>query len=212
MTQSLRAATILHLLILAALSAPSQDHHDRYETIDVLAYRFEIDLNDTSDVIRCMADIEIAFRKDVEQFQLDLASAGKENKGMKVQQITEDGLELSFKHQDDLLTLNIPKTQPGIKRIYRIIYSGVPGDGLIISLNKFGDRTFFGDNWPNRGHHWLPLVDHPSDKAIVEFIVSAPDHYGVVAVGELVLKKGKTDHITLAHYSSSLLQAHGNWC
>ena len=92
---------------------------------------------------------------------------------MKVQQVSENGLELSFQHQDDLLTLHIPKTQAGIKRSYRILYNGVPDDGLIISLNKFGDRTFFGDNWPNRGHHWLPLVDHPSDKAIVEFIVNA---------------------------------------
>jgi aminopeptidase N len=193
--QSLKAVIFLFLLILATLHAPSQDHHQRYEAIDVLAYRFEIDLNDTSDVIRGKADMEIAFRKEVEQFQLDLASTGIDNKGMKVQQVSENGLELSFQHQDDLLTLHIPKTQAGIKRSYRILYSGVPDDGLIISLNKFGDRTFFGDNWPNRGHHWLPLVDHPSDKAIVEFIVNAPDHYGVVSVGKKVSEKREAGRV-----------------
>lgn len=61
----------------------------------------------------------------------------------------------------------------------------------------------FGDNWPNRGHHWLPLVDHPSDKAIVEFIVSAPDHYGVVAVGELVSEKKESGKI-ISHWLTTV--------
>ena len=54
---------------------------------------------------------------------------------------------------------------------------------MIIGKNKFGDRGFFGDNWPDRGHHWLPVVDHPSDKAAVDFIMIAPQHYSVVANG-----------------------------
>lgn len=203
MIQGLKTTLILLLSVFAKLSAPCQDHHQRYEAIDVLAYRFEIDLNDTSDVIRGTADIEIAFRKEMEQFQLDLACTGLKKKGMSVKRITEDGLELSFRHQDDLITLNISKTKAGVKRNYRIIYSGVPGDGLIISLNKFGDRTFFGDNWPDRGHHWLPLVDHPSDKAIVEFIVSAPDHYGVVAVGKKVSEK-REDGRVYSHWLTTV--------
>jgi aminopeptidase N len=173
-------------LLLTFLIIPSygQDHHERYESIDVLSYRFEIDLNDTSNVIQGISEIEIAFRKDVAQFQLDLSYNNAENTGMKVKQITEDGQEIPFLQEDDLISLAIPIAHQGTQRNYRIIYSGVPSDGLIISKNKFGDRTFFGDNWPNRGHHWLPLVDHPSDKAIVEFIVRAPDHYGVVSVGK----------------------------
>jgi aminopeptidase N len=186
MKQSLKTTLFLLLSGLVTLTAPCQDHHQRYETIDVLAYRFEIDLNDTSDVIQGTAHIEIAFRKDVDQFQLDLSNKLPDNTGMEVKQITEDGRELSFQHREDRITLHIPGAKQGTKRNYKIIYGGVPGDGLIISRNKFGDRTFFGDNWPNRGHHWLPLVDHPSDKAIVEFIVHAPDHYGVVAVGKRI--------------------------
>jgi len=62
-------------LILAFLILPSkgQDHYERYEAIDVLSYRFEIDLNDSSDVIQGTTNIEIAFRKDVDRFQLDLS-------------------------------------------------------------------------------------------------------------------------------------------
>jgi aminopeptidase N len=59
----------------------------------------------------------------------------------------------------------------------------VPADGLIISKNKYGDRTFFSDHWPNRARHWLPCHDTPADKATVAFYVVAPEHYRVVANG-----------------------------
>jgi aminopeptidase N len=64
-----------------------------------------------------------------------------------------------------------------------ITYAGVPADGLIISKNLYGDRTFFGDNWPDRARHWLPCMDHPYEKASVEFIVTAPPQYEVIANG-----------------------------
>jgi len=195
---------LLYLLVIfQILPLKGQDHHERYATIDVLSYRFEIDLNDSTNLIRGTADINIAFRKDVDQFQLDLACSHTNTSGMKVEQITEDGRELLFLHRDNRITLTIPRAMEGSQRSYRIIYSGIPSDGLIISKNKFGDRTFFGDNWPNRGHHWLPLVDHPSDKAIAEFIVSAPDHYGVVSIGKKVAEKREAGRVT-SHWLTSV--------
>jgi aminopeptidase N len=71
-----------------------------------------------------------------------------------------------------------------------VAYKGVPATGLKIAKNKHGDRTFFSDNWPNKGRHWLPTVDHPYDKAMCEFIVTAPSHYQVVSNG---LKIEETD-------------------
>jgi aminopeptidase N len=186
-----------------ALWARGQDHHARYLTLDVLSYRFEIDLNDSTDVIRGKADMHIAFRKNVEQFHLDLGYTPENGKGMQVSQVTEDGRDLAFHQQHDRITLDIPPAVQGSQRSYQITYSGVPADGLIITKNKFGDRTFFGDNWPNRGHHWLPLVDHPSDKAFVEFVVSAPDHYKVVAVGKMTAEI-QADGRICTHWSSTV--------
>src|SRR5690606_15487849 len=60
--------------------------------------------------------------------------------------------------------------------------------------------TFFGDNWPDRAHHWLPCVDHPSDKASVEFIVPAPDHYQVVANGMQIEETNLDDETKLTHW------------
>lgn len=203
MKHLLKATLILLTSGLLIHPARSQDHHDRYRAIDVLSYRFEIDLNDTSDVIRGLAHIEIAFREDVESFHLDLVSQHEDGTGMKVQQLTENGKKADFIQEDDRILLNIPKAYPGSKRTYCISYSGIPADGLIISENKFGDRTFFGDNWPNRGHHWLPLVDHPSDKALVEFLVSAPEHYGIVSVGKKVSEKTEGGRIR-SHWLTSV--------
>jgi len=94
---------LLNLLtVFLILPLMGQDHHDRFEAIDVLSYRFEIDLNDTTNVIRGTADIDIAFRKDVDQFQLDLTSSLTDSTGMKVELITEDGREALFLHQDKL--------------------------------------------------------------------------------------------------------------
>lgn len=191
---------VLHFLVLPS---SGQNHHERFESIDVHSYRFEIDLNDSCDVIRGIADLDIAFLKDVEKFQLDLSYNHEDGIGMKVKQITENGQDIPFIQKDNLIYLTIPLACQGTLRSYRIVYGGIPDDGLIVSKNKFGDRTFFGDNWPNRGHHWLPLVDHPSDKAMVEFIVSAPEHYGVVSVGTNISERKEAGKI-ISHWKTGV--------
>jgi aminopeptidase N len=178
----------LYLLLVAGLlftAASAQDHHARQGSIDVLSYRFEIDLNDTTNQVRGVADIEIAFLQHLDHFALDLRGIDSDSTGMRVHAITMNGKEVIYQQLTDQIVLTGVGARRGESRTFRIKYSGIPADGLIISKNKFGDRTFFGDNWPNRGHQWLPLVDHPSDKAPVEFLVHAPEHYQVVSVGTL---------------------------
>ncbi len=75
----------------------------------------------------------------------------------------------------------------------RIRYHGVPRDGLVIRIGEDGKRTIFADNWPDRAHLWLPVQDHPSDKATVSWRVEVPISDRVIANGNLV----KVD--TLAH-------------
>ena len=69
-----------------------------------------------------------------------------------------------------------------------------PADGLIISNNKFGDRTFFGDNWAERAHNWLPCNDHVADKSFCGILVTAPDHYQVVANGLKIEETNLPNH------------------
>ena len=195
--------SLLFLLLLFLIPASGQEHHQRYESLDVLSYRFEIDLNDSSDLVKATADIKIEFLQNVEQFFLDLSYSQAESTGMRVMEITESsGREVVFEQESDQILFSQVHAREGEQRSYHISYRGIPNDGLIISENKFGDRTFFGDNWPNRGHHWLPLVDHPSDKAVVEFLVHAPEHYKVVSVGTLVEESREGGRVS-SHWKTS---------
>jgi aminopeptidase N len=81
---------------------------------------------------------------------------------------------------------------------------GTPADGLIISKNKFGDRTFFADNWPNRAHQWIPCIDRPDDKASFEFYVTAPDHYQVISNGIRMEEKKLDQGRKLTHWKEDI--------
>ncbi|MFN5577896.1 MAG: hypothetical protein ACK5BH_16545, partial [Bacteroidota bacterium] len=166
--------------LLIYLFARAQFIPNRYFTQDNAHYQFAISLNDASDEIKGEATILVRFRAELDTLTLDLSDK------MKVTDIKNDkGVPLKFIHQNDLLSILLPqKGITGGSITLKISYRGIPEDGLIIGTNKYGDRTFFGDNWPNRAHKWLPSNDHPRDKATVEFIVTAPEHYQVVGNGE----------------------------
>jgi aminopeptidase N len=64
-----------------------------------------------------------------------------------------------------------------------VSYGGEVSDGLIIRTDAQGRWAAFGDNWPNRARHWIPSIDHPSDKATVSWTVRTPPGRLVVANG-----------------------------
>lgn len=164
-----------------------QEHQARFAQLDVLHYRFELALSDETDQIQGEALIRIRFKQSTQSCYLDLVSPDKNGKGMQVEAVSLEGQTQSYTQTGDRLEISFSESIPaGENHTLVIRYSGVPQDGLIISRNLYGARTFFGDNWPNRAHHWLPSVDHPSDKATVEFVVAAPAHYQVIANGALV--------------------------
>jgi aminopeptidase N len=162
---------------LFAFSTPVED-------IDIEHYTFHITLNDSTDVIEGTAEISLVCIKNLNAVEFDLIGRNAQGKGMQVSTIMLKGSALKFTHQSDRLKVMLGvQAAAGDHLTLSVIYRGIPQDGLIISKNKFGDRTFFADNWPDRGRNWLPVVDHPADKAAVDFIVIAPLHYEVVSNG-----------------------------
>jgi aminopeptidase N len=152
--------------------------------IDIQHYEFSINLTDTSDVIKGNTAVDVLFLKDTKSITLDLISKNNDRKGMVILQVTEKGTPLTYTHTNNLLTIQFPATiKSGERKNIVIRYEGIPADGLIITKNKYGHRVFFADNWPNRARNWLPCVDHPADKAAVDFIVTAPSHYQVISNG-----------------------------
>jgi aminopeptidase N len=157
--------------------------------IDVLHYKYDLILSDDSDIIKGIATIRFKQLKDtaITMVTFDLTYPRKDGKGMSIDSICEQETrkEYTFDEfvKDKLTVLFWNGLKSGEEREIKIYYKGIPSDGLIISKNKYGHRTFFADNWPNRGHNWIPCIDDPSDKATVEFIITAPQHYQVVANG-----------------------------
>ncbi len=175
---------LLGVVLLFSFSGKATDPYPINRFIDVIHYQFYLEVNDSTDVIYGEATVSVLFKKNSFFFELDLANKNDLGKGMETVEVLLNGNNLGFSHNKDKLaiTLSTPAKESETLN-FRIKYQGTPNDGLIIGRNKYGDRGFFGDNWPDRAHQWLPVVDHPSDKASVDFIVSAPLHYSVVANG-----------------------------
>ncbi|MBK9452469.1 MAG: DUF3458 domain-containing protein [Bacteroidetes bacterium] len=177
-------------LTLLRIVLPAQGGNDRLDLMDVLRYDFELTLSDTTDEIKGKATIQLQLLKAAASVRLDLVAVGASKKGMKVKEVLSAGKSLEFRHSGESLEILWPENQPASTEFkLEIVYAGIPADGLIISKNEEDGRSFFGDNWPNRAHHWLPTVDHPTDKAPVGFTVLAPAHYQIVANGKLVEQK-----------------------
>lgn len=190
------------LILIIPLCASAQNHQARFDNIDVQHYVFDITVNDDSDEIKVVADVSIKFRHQVEQVNLDLVKKNGTGKGMSVLAITENNKVVNYTHQGNGLRLQIAKTKPNELRTFRIVYGGVPADGLIISSNKYGERTFFGDNWPDRAKNWLPVVDHPSDKSTVEWVITAPAHYQSIGNGVKVEDSNISDAQTTTRWKT----------
>lgn len=170
--------------LLIAFQVGATDPYPKNKSIDITHYHFYLDVNDSTDVIYGEASVTVLFKKRISFFELDLASKNNLGKGMEAIEVTLNGVNLNYSHLKDKLGINL-STQPRENEtlVFKIKYRGEPQDGLIIGKNKYGDRGFFGDNWPDRAHHWLPVVDHPFDKSSVDFSISAPLHYSVIANG-----------------------------
>jgi aminopeptidase N len=198
----MKQALFIFLLAVSWASAYSQNT----STIDVQHYRFELTLSDVSDTIRGTAGITVNFSAPANSCQLDLANTNDEGKGMEVQDVTEAGSNLSFTHKNNKLGIQFTgAAKPGDTKTFTIRYKGIPSDGLIIGQSIFKKRTFFGDNWPNRAHNWLPCNDVPADKASLEFIVTAPRHYSVVSNGIKISEELLADSTKRTHWKEDVL-------
>ena len=184
------------------------DTYPRQPGLDVVHYAFRLTLSDETDAIQAEAVVDIrVLEHGVETLVLDLVapSHNTPGQGMEVSGVTEEGAPARFEHTGERLQIALdPPGQKGERRRVVVRYGGVPATGLVIAPNKYGDRTFFSDNWPTRARHWLPTVDHPHDKATSEFVVTAPAHYQVVSNGLLVEETDTADGRRRTHWRQSV--------
>ena len=179
-----RLAVLLAVGAAAGLgpSMAAADTYPRQSGLDVVHYAFRLTLADDTDEVDGEATVELAVRADgLAAVELDLAPT------MSVSDVRAGGAALAFERPGDRLRIRLePPGRSGETRQVVVRYRGKPAGGLLIAANRHGERTFFSDNWPDKARQWLPVVDHPYDKATSEFVVTAPAHYQVVSNGRLV--------------------------
>ena len=165
----------------AQLAVPAQISHAYRPGIDVLDYDLSLDLPERGNVIRGRALLTVRRTAPVDTLVLDLLK-------LDVDSVDVNGQRAGFRRTPETILVALPKGSGGTLRV-AVTYHGPVEDGLIVRTDSAGRWTGFGDNWPNRGRHWIPSVDHPSDKATVTWRVRAPEARTVVANGTLVERR-----------------------
>jgi len=196
---------LLFVTGLFAVTITAQEMHSYNPFIDAQHYSFTLALNDLTDEINAGADITVRFLQNTDSVTFDLVNKNDAGGGMTVINVKENEANLSFKHVSNRLIIQL-KTQAktGDTKTFTITYRGIPINGLVFSKNKFGQRTIFADNWPNRARNWLPCVDHLSDKASVDFMITAPDHYQVISNGLLIEESAVEGHNKFTHWKETV--------
>ena len=176
MKTAIKNTLLLVCFVIFTNAIVVNDGYPKNPNIDIINYIFKIELSDTTDEISVDLTVDVRFvGKGVKKMRLDLInkSSELENKGMTISSVTSNGKPLEYTHKNDEVFIHLKEPSKKNQREQIVVnYKGIPANGLKIGDNMHGDRTFFSDNWPNRGRHWLATVDHPSDKAMCEPIAS----------------------------------------
>lgn len=205
----MRSLLLLGSLLVGPGSAAGPaalDDYPRRIGVDVENYRFELTLSDDTDVVTGRATVSIRFTTNgVTEVPLDLVGVGGDGRGMSVTAVSSSGSPVTFSHAEHLLMITLAESGRAGQRADLVVeYAGIPASGLVAGPNRYGDRTFFSDNWPNRARHWLPTIDHPYDKAMNEMVVTAPAHYQVVSNGVLIETTDGPNGTRTTHWRNSV--------
>ncbi|HKR08311.1 MAG TPA: M1 family metallopeptidase [Gemmatimonadaceae bacterium] len=140
-------------------------------------YDISLELPETGSSIKGDVTIQLERQSRVDTLVLDLMK-------LRVRRVDVDRRSVSFMRTDSTIVIPLPPSASRNVEV-RVLYDGVPTDGLIIGKDSAGRWTYFGDNWPNRARYWFPGIDRPDAKAMVDFRVTAPLDRTVVANGLL---------------------------
>jgi len=170
------------LALLLALQAQNPLAH----TVDsirsdqnMLHYDFAISLPESGATFQGVARVHYRPVVATGALVLDLSD------DMHVSRVSADNQPVTFRHAGDRLVIQ-HWGAVGDSLVVEIAYEGRPSDGLFIQNNVYRHRTAFADNWPERAQYWLPVEDHPSDKASVSWTIDVPGDWKAVANGRFV--------------------------
>src|SRR5262245_18956755 len=197
---SSRSALTVPIVVIILAAPGYADYYRRLPALDVIHYEIALELADQSDAISATTRVHVRMRQDgITGMWLDLEA-------MKVDNLKVGDADRSFTQHDGRISFEFDR--PYLREeivVIEIKYHGRPdAAGLLIGKNRHGQRVYFAENWPDKARFWFPSIDHPSDKATVEFSVTAPEKYDVVANGRLVETRPLNAGRKLTRWSESV--------
>jgi aminopeptidase N len=171
----MRSVAVFALLLIgSSVGAQQRPFH-------VVDYDLSLTLPDTGKRIEGLARLTIVRLGGADTLALDLT-------GPRVSRVTLAEKPAAFSQDAAHVRVYVggDRGDRGDTLQIAVEYAGAVTDGLIIGTDSAGRWMAFGDNWPDRARHWIPSIDHPSDKATVTWTVNAPSDRRVVANGALL--------------------------
>jgi aminopeptidase N len=176
-----RPSTFAAAAALALVASRAASDTDPRQPLDVLHYDVSLSF------VPALA-YEARARLDVRVLAERVAEVRLDFDGPHVDRVSESGERLAFRSEAGRLIVDLGRPRGKGEIVPLLVeYHGRPdGQGLRAGRNRHGHETVFADNWPRNARRWIPSIDHPSDKATVDFAVTAEERFEVVAPGRLV--------------------------
>jgi aminopeptidase N len=189
MTSRTRIGGAIAFAVCGAMTtrlAPAQTLGAYRPGFHVRNYDIRIDVPDSGAKIHADATLTIERTAPRDTLVLDLLD-------LTVAHVAVNGRPAMFRQTPESVIVVLPHASVGDTTVVEVEYGGAVTDGLIARRDSAGRWTYFGDNWPNRARHWIPSLDHPSDKATVTWRVRASPRQAVVANGAFVSTRPLAD-------------------
>lgn len=178
--------------------------------IDATKYSLRLFLDFDREVVSGSVEVDFtAAQPDLAALDLD-AWAGLRVLGVTLLEdpalAFDSPVDLDFEHDDDTLSINLPRTlNEGESARVLISYggrAGYGGDGINWDYHGNSQRVAWTMAEPFGARVWWPCNDRPDDKAVVDITVTAPSQYTVASNGlmESILDHG--DGTTTTHWAS----------
>lgn len=172
----------LTVLVLATWSLTLAERRERLiDSWRPVHYEVSLTFDERlSELVSVHTDVTVKVLKD------DVGSIDLDFGDMPIDSVRLSGKPAEYSQKGGKLFVTLVRAAKKDEQlIVSVDYHGRPKDGLIFTADKDGRPSATGDNWPDRVHHWIPTLDHPSAKATIRFTVTAPVRELVVANGRL---------------------------
>ncbi|MDX1438720.1 MAG: M1 family metallopeptidase [Rubricoccaceae bacterium] len=159
--------------------------------VDVLRYELTLSIDPETRHLDGVASLVVHHPDTLSVLQLQLRPE------MDVHRVSLGGAPGPYLHDNGRLDIG---GLSGDSSIVEIAYRGTMRTGIRDGM--VGDQhVLFSESWPMVGAGWLPGVHHPSDPAQVEFEITLPGGYHVVANGAVESTSSQTATGTTTYFS-----------